>query len=585
MTSFPRVLALLLITILAACGDDDGASNPDSGAGTGGSGGSGATGGSGGDMDSGAGTGATGGGGGDEDAGEIGRLIGPEGGAVQADNAVMTIPAGAVTTQTHFAITASNTAPVALPDFLRSLAAYFTITPHGTQFEAPVTIALPTNTGPTGNVSVWFLDDENDTTWEQLGMAELQGAFGVFTTTHLTIMTLAERRSSGAICIPMCGLNECGPDQCGDICGSCDSGESCVSGFCEAGGGGTGGSGGTGGQSGQGGQGGTGGSGGGGAEICNDGIDNDSDNNADCADTGCTSSCGNLNLDWSVAVNGSASTCFGAGGDTVAIVATSESTGLMYDATVVCSVGMHTLFVPAGTYDIALTLQEPGPSALLTATSDNAIVPGGGNANPDPVVFDVQTSTCASVVISRIYTRGGGSIDGFNEDFVELRNRTSQAVNVSTWSLATNFVGANNGEWFVTPLTGSIPANGFYLVRLGRGASDMNSGIALPTADATGTTDANIESYSSNVVLRSTQTAPSSGECPTSNVVDGWGTTEGCREGSQWMGGLGSTSWLQRTGTDACTDTNNNASDFTSATIGTPRNSSSTTGAACAACN
>ena len=69
-------------------------------------------------------------------------------------------------------------------------------------------------------------------------------------------------------------------------------------------------------------------------------------------------------------------------------------------------------------------------------------------------------------------------------DYVELYNPTSAAISVAGTSVQYRSASGTTNPTGVTPLSGSIPAKGYYLVALGGGAT----GAALPPADATGST-------------------------------------------------------------------------------------------------
>jgi len=84
----------------------------------------------------------------------------------------------------------------------------------------------------------------------------------------------------------------------------------------------------------------------------------------------------------------------------------------------------------------------------------------------------------AEVVISQIY---GGQGSVYNQDFVELFNAGSAAVNINGWSVqygsatGTGHFAANG----VTTLSGVLQPGQYYLVGLRSGAN----GLALPTPD------------------------------------------------------------------------------------------------------
>src|SRR6187402_2484355 len=72
----------------------------------------------------------------------------------------------------------------------------------------------------------------------------------------------------------------------------------------------------------------------------------------------------------------------------------------------------------------------------------------------------------------------------FANDFVELFNRGSTAVDVSGWTI--QYASASGATWQATALTGSIAPGRRYLVQL---ASAAAVGAALPTPDVSGTTN------------------------------------------------------------------------------------------------
>jgi uncharacterized membrane protein len=89
------------------------------------------------------------------------------------------------------------------------------------------------------------------------------------------------------------------------------------------------------------------------------------------------------------------------------------------------------------------------------------------------------------VVISEFATRGPNSTGAYDE-FIELYNPTSSAVNISSWNL-NYYAGAANGGWSgqspiiaTFPNGASIPAHGFYLWANSTGYSSPTSG---PTPD------------------------------------------------------------------------------------------------------
>jgi predicted extracellular nuclease len=87
----------------------------------------------------------------------------------------------------------------------------------------------------------------------------------------------------------------------------------------------------------------------------------------------------------------------------------------------------------------------------------------------------------AQVVISQIYGGGGNAGAILRNDYVELFNRGTGAVDVSGWSV--QYAGATGATWQVTPLSGVILPGRYYLVQQAAGAGGT---MPLPRADVTG---------------------------------------------------------------------------------------------------
>ena len=80
------------------------------------------------------------------------------------------------------------------------------------------------------------------------------------------------------------------------------------------------------------------------------------------------------------------------------------------------------------------------PCAALVAAL--AFAPSASAASPD-------------VVISQAYGGGGNTGATLRNDFIELFNRGSTPVDLSTWSVQYNSA-AGTGAWQVTTLTGTL---------------------------------------------------------------------------------------------------------------------------------
>src|SRR6185295_8941236 len=152
-------------------------------------------------------------------------------------------------------------------------------------------------------------------------------------------------------------------------------------------------------------------------------------------------------------------------------------------------------------------------AALLVATSScndqptalKALRVAGLEANDQP--------SKPALVISQVYGGGGNSGGVFRNDFIEIFNPGASAVNVAGWSV--QYIGANTAtSWAVTPITGTIPAGGYYLVQEAIGANNPAQPF-LPTPDAIGTiamgaTDGKVALVASSTAL--------TGGCPTANA-------------------------------------------------------------------
>ncbi|MEO8958078.1 MAG: lamin tail domain-containing protein [Rudaea sp.] len=174
----------------------------------------------------------------------------------------------------------------------------------------------------------------------------------------------------------------------------------------------------------------------------------------------------------------------------------------------------------------------------------------------------------AAVVISQVYGSGGNSGAIYTNDFIELFNSGAAPVNLSGWSV--QYASAAGGTWSnSTPLSGSIPAHGYYLVMEAQGSGSI---AALPTPDAVGTTA--LSGMNGKLALVTSITLLN-GSCPTgNNIVSfvGYGTAN-CYEGAgAAAAATNSTAQIRRL--EGCMFSNNNSADFAIGTP-TPRNSGS----------
>ena len=203
------------------------------------------------------------------------------------------------------------------------------------------------------------------------------------------------------------------------------------------------------------------------------------------------------------------------------------------------------------------------------------------------------------------YTPGGNAGATYTDDFIEIFNQGTTTIDFSVTNYSVQYVGAtgsfgSTAAGFKTNITTNTIAPGQYF--LIQGASGGANGVALPTQDATGSIAMAATGGKVALVL-GTAALPSS-TCPGddlstvptnpsgNNIVDfvGYGSganAPNCYEGSgpaafstSTAGGLDpdARSVIR---TSSCTDTNNNASDFSNPTTAPTARNKSTPAAPC----
>ncbi|MGD9886539.1 MAG: lamin tail domain-containing protein [Bacilli bacterium] len=192
------------------------------------------------------------------------------------------------------------------------------------------------------------------------------------------------------------------------------------------------------------------------------------------------------------------------------------------------------------------------------------------NVNAKAIV--VKTST---VIISQAYGGGGNSGATLKTDFIELYNTTDQAIDLSGWMV---FYASKTGDFknqadftygVSVPLSGSIAAHSFYLIKCADGAGGT---VDLPTPDAPiPTLLIAMGGDGFKIALCNSTVVPTAvdGE----NVVDfvGASSTASLYEGEGPAPAPSNTLAIVRA---TLTDTDDNAADFVTAAPN-PRNSAS----------
>jgi gliding motility-associated-like protein len=131
------------------------------------------------------------------------------------------------------------------------------------------------------------------------------------------------------------------------------------------------------------------------------------------------------------------------------------------------------------------------------------------------------------VVISEVFGGGGNSGSVYKNDFIELYNPTSAAVDLTGWSV--QYGSATGTTWQVTTLSGSIAPKSFYLVQEAAGTGGTTN---LPAPDKSGTIA--MAAGAGKVLLANVPTAQT-GAFPTgSAIIDfvGFGLTANGFEGT-----------------------------------------------------
>lgn len=177
----------------------------------------------------------------------------------------------------------------------------------------------------------------------------------------------------------------------------------------------------------------------------------------------------------------------------------------------------------------------------------------------------------AQVVINEVYGGGGNSGATYKNDFIELYNNSSSPVSLTGWSI--QYASATGTTWQKTDLTGTIPANGYYLIQEAQGAGGT---LDLPTPDVIGTIA--MSGTAGKVALVNNTTLLSG--CPAAGTyIDlvGFGTTANCFEGGGPTPAPSNTNAVQRN--PIGNDTQNNNTDFATA-LPSPSNTSTGGGTA-----
>ncbi len=207
------------------------------------------------------------------------------------------------------------------------------------------------------------------------------------------------------------------------------------------------------------------------------------------------------------------------------------------------------------------------PRAARTAARAgvaSALIAAGAIALPSSPATAVSTD----VVIAEIYGAGGNSGATYQNDYVELLNTSSAAVELTGWSLQYGSSGGSTWNNRVN-LSGTIAPGGRFLVQLAGGSN----GAPLPVTPDASSTSINMSGTAGKIALVASTTAlPCGSDCDTFATVKdfvGYGSANDSETAP--APALSPTTSDSRVGTD----TDNNSTNFIN---GAPSPQSSTDG-------
>ena len=222
------------------------------------------------------------------------------------------------------------------------------------------------------------------------------------------------------------------------------------------------------------------------------------------------------------------------------------------------------------------TLVEPNETFFVNVTNvSNATVSDGQGQGT------IQNDDTANLVIRQVYGGGGNASATYSNDFIEIFNRGTTTIDFSVTPYSLQYAAAtSNFSTNKTDITTGVLLPGHYF--LIQEASGGAVGAGLPSPDATGTIA--MSATAGKVALVSGTTNLTGSGCPIgATVVDflGYGSTANCSETAPISVSGTNSNARSVIRTASCTDTNNNAADFSNPTTAPVARNTATTPTTC----
>ena len=126
----------------------------------------------------------------------------------------------------------------------------------------------------------------------------------------------------------------------------------------------------------------------------------------------------------------------------------------------------------------------PWKTALGTALSAGLIAAPLTASPAAALEASPAAAGTSPVIINEAYLSGGSAGAAYKNKFVELYNTSDAPVALDGWSIQYRSATGAASPSTTVPLSGTVPAKGFYLLK---GGSNGTVGLDLPAADATAT--------------------------------------------------------------------------------------------------